>query len=251
DLKGYDIIFGKLAAMSLNSIYGLLAILPVLALSLLLGGVTSGEFWRMVLALTNILFFSLCAGIWVSSWSRSEYQAMARTFLVIAAIVTIPLLTGANSLLPFSPAYAFRAAFATVYPGAAQGYWRSLEITQALSWGLLIWSSLAASRCWQEELTLGPSSRWWRRRHPGEAIRRARLRTQMLDINPAFWLAGRNLSPRLALTILIFIAGVNSAAFVLKVSSRVSFWNIESFMAIVLVLNFVLKALVAAQSCCC
>ena len=235
DLKGYDIIFGKLAAMSLNSIYGLLAILPVLALSLLLGGVTPGEYWRMVLALTNLLFFSLCAGMWVSSWSRSEYHAMGKTLLVIAAFVTIPLLTTVNSLLPFSPAYAFHTAFAGVYPGAVQGYWRSLGITQILSWTLLVWSSLVASRCWKEEPVVGPSSRWWQRRQFGDAGRRARLRTQMLEINPAYWLAGRNLSQRLLLTILILIAGVNSAVFVFKVSNRISFWNIEGFMVVVFV----------------
>src|SRR6476646_6051940 len=39
DLKGYDIILGKLAATSLNALYGLIAIIPVLAIPLLLGGV--------------------------------------------------------------------------------------------------------------------------------------------------------------------------------------------------------------------
>lgn len=249
DLKGYDIIFGKLAAMSLNSIYGLLAILPVLALSLLLGGVTPGEYWRMVLALTNILFFSLCAGIWVSSWSRLEYHAMGRTLLVIAAFVTIPLLTPLNFLLPFSPAYAFHTAFARVYPGAVQGYWRSLGIAQVLSWMLLVWSSLLASRCWKEYPVVGQSSRWWQRRQFGGADRRARLRTQMLEINPAYWLAGRHSTQRLLLTILIIIAGINSAALVFALSNKISFWNIAGFMAVVFVLNFILKSLVATQAC--
>src|SRR5262245_47263996 len=39
DLKGYDIVLGKLAATSLNVFYGLLAILPIMAVPLLLGGV--------------------------------------------------------------------------------------------------------------------------------------------------------------------------------------------------------------------
>ena len=51
DLKGYDVVLGKLAGASLNSIYGLFAILPVLALPMLVGGVTQPEYWRMVLAL--------------------------------------------------------------------------------------------------------------------------------------------------------------------------------------------------------
>jgi len=40
DLKGYDVVLGKLAATSVSAFYGLLAMLPVLAVPLLLGGVT-------------------------------------------------------------------------------------------------------------------------------------------------------------------------------------------------------------------
>jgi peptidoglycan/LPS O-acetylase OafA/YrhL len=42
DLKGYDIVFGKLTATSVNAAYGLLAIFPVMAIPLLLGGVAGG-----------------------------------------------------------------------------------------------------------------------------------------------------------------------------------------------------------------
>src|SRR5438874_11956387 len=51
DLKGYDVVLGKLAATSLNGFFCLVAIFPVLAVPLLMGGITSGEFWRMVLVL--------------------------------------------------------------------------------------------------------------------------------------------------------------------------------------------------------
>ena len=44
DLKGYDVVFGKLIATSLNGFYALLAIFPVLALPLVMGGVT---FWEL------------------------------------------------------------------------------------------------------------------------------------------------------------------------------------------------------------
>src|SRR5881296_3794893 len=83
DLKGYDVVLGKLAATSVNCFYGLLAIFPVLAIPLLLGGVSLGEFWRMSLVLANALFFSLAAGIIVSAMSRSARKAMAATFILI------------------------------------------------------------------------------------------------------------------------------------------------------------------------
>src|SRR4051794_20548631 len=40
DLKGYDVVLGKVAATSLRGFYSLLAIFPILALPLLTGGVT-------------------------------------------------------------------------------------------------------------------------------------------------------------------------------------------------------------------
>src|SRR5213596_975843 len=70
DLKGYDVVLGKLIATSLNSFYGLLAIFPALAVPVLFGVVTVGVFWRMLLLLANTLFFSLTAGLLVSAISR-------------------------------------------------------------------------------------------------------------------------------------------------------------------------------------
>ena len=49
DLRGYDIVFGKLAATSLHAFYSILSLLPVLAVPLLLGGVASAEVWRVAL----------------------------------------------------------------------------------------------------------------------------------------------------------------------------------------------------------
>jgi|SRR6266581_7968593 len=62
DLKGYDVVLGKLLATSVPAIYGVLAVFPVLAITLTMGGVTAGEFWRMTLVFMNTLFFSLSVG---------------------------------------------------------------------------------------------------------------------------------------------------------------------------------------------
>src|SRR5579872_4734477 len=66
DLHGYDVVFGKLLSTSLSGFYGLLAVFPLLAVCLLLGGITNGEFWRMALVLVNAFLFSLAVGIFVS-----------------------------------------------------------------------------------------------------------------------------------------------------------------------------------------
>src|SRR5213078_1390999 len=81
DLKGYDVVLGKLAANSINAFYGIFAVVPMLAVPLLMGGVTLGEFGRTALVTVNSLFFSLTLGLWMSSMSRSGRKSAAATFL--------------------------------------------------------------------------------------------------------------------------------------------------------------------------
>src|SRR6266403_2016380 len=69
DLRGYDVVGGKLLATSLRGFYALLAVFPILAVTLLMGGVTGGQFWKTTLALTNALFCSLVTGMAVSAIS--------------------------------------------------------------------------------------------------------------------------------------------------------------------------------------
>src|SRR6185295_17312104 len=76
DLKGYDIVFGKIVATSLNVVYGMLALFPIMAIPLLAGGVTGAEFWRVVMVALNNLFFSLAVGLFCSALSRDERKAM-------------------------------------------------------------------------------------------------------------------------------------------------------------------------------
>src|SRR5207249_1421786 len=83
DLKSHDIVFGKLAATSVHSLYGLLAIFPVMALPLLLGGVTGAEFGRVLLVLLTTLFLSLALGMFLSTISREAPSAIGATFLFL------------------------------------------------------------------------------------------------------------------------------------------------------------------------
>src|SRR5205823_6492965 len=83
DLKGYDVVCGKLAATSFRALYGLLALVPVLAVPLLMGGITSGEFWRMVLVLVNTFLFSLAIGVFVSALCQDARKAMGANFLLL------------------------------------------------------------------------------------------------------------------------------------------------------------------------
>src|SRR6266513_2034339 len=51
DLRGHDVVLGKLLATSLRVFYALLAVFPILAVALIMGGVTGAQFWKTSLAL--------------------------------------------------------------------------------------------------------------------------------------------------------------------------------------------------------
>lgn len=212
DLKGYDVVLGKLVATSVNSVYGLLAIIPVIALTVQLGGVSASELWRSSLVLLNTLFFSLAAGIFVSTLSRDERKAMFATILVGLLFGAGPgLLTfmlGMNfrwfedpnmiwPILIFSPAYGLGHILlsgAPFMPFPPESFWLSLLLIHVVSWGFLVMSSFVLPRIWQVRSS---NSRLERQRERieqwafGAARARASHRTRLLDINPFLWLAGR------------------------------------------------------------
>src|ERR1039458_9408811 len=95
ELRSHDIVLGKFVATSVNALYCLLALLPVTAVPLLLGGVTLGEFWRMALALVNAMFFSLAAGLCVSAFVSDYARALGSTLALVALTAAgLPALAG-------------------------------------------------------------------------------------------------------------------------------------------------------------
>jgi ABC-type transport system involved in multi-copper enzyme maturation permease subunit len=209
DLKGYDVVFGKLVANSLSGFYGVLAVVPMLALPLLLGGVTPGEFWRMALVSLNALFFSLAAGICVSALCRSARNAMALTLLVI--LLFAALLPAAGAWLGFvvrakevpvaflmpSAGCSYLTAFDSAYrisPGARMAFWGSLLLVHALGWLFLVLASLIAPRSWQDRPAAAQRLRGnerWRFWSYGDPAERAAFRRLLLNRNAYFWLAAR------------------------------------------------------------
>ena len=210
DLKGYDIVAGKLAATSLNAVYSLLAILPVMALPLLMGGVSGGGFWRVALALLNTMFFSLAAGMFVSALSRTERGAVMGTVgLTLGVTAGLPVSVGlwkeitgktlpdvlAQCLVFSSPAYAFgRALESIAIPrGSMEFVWSSL-VVHGLGWLFLILAARLAPRMWTDRVA-GASGGWQRlldRWRYGDSITRPQRRVRLLAINPITWLSARN-----------------------------------------------------------
>jgi hypothetical protein len=245
DLKGYDVVLGKLVSTSLSSAYGLLAILPALSLPILIGGVMPGEYWRMVLVLGNILFFSLSAGMLVSAWCRQENRAIAGTLFLVLGFMLVPYFLQIRSLSPLSPLYAYKRVFALFYGIDAHGYWLSLGVTHAIGWLMLACASITLPRWWQDAPTVNRTL-WQlkRRRIPGDD-RYDRARKEMLATNPALWLAARDFGVRLPLWILIVVVIVSG----LIAFNAPRVLPFPGLFAIIWLVNFVVKMRVAAQAC--
>jgi ABC-type Na+ efflux pump permease subunit len=202
DLRGYDVVLGKLAATSLNASYGVLAMVPMLAVPLLLGGVTAGEVGRMALVILDTLFFSLTLGICISAMSRSARKAVLATLLMLLLFTLVFPLCSAwldyqgrarrliEALLLPSPGFTFAAAFDALYKSQSKEFWRSLGLIHGLGWVFLITASVAAPRSWQDKPA---AARGWRRElwTFGEAGERLAFRRRLLDENAYFWLAAR------------------------------------------------------------
>lgn len=204
DLKGYDVVLGKLAASSLGAFYAVLAILPVLAIPLLMGGVSAAEFGRVVLVLVNALFLSLASGVMVSAWMRQAIPSMVMTLVVVlAANALTPLLAvwmayvtqgePPEPLLVPSAGYALALAHESLYRTRPVLFALSIGTTHLLAWTFLILASERTRNAWHETPAGDTSS--WRRRFRrwllGTPERRQRWRETALDMSPTYWLAGR------------------------------------------------------------
>src|SRR6185436_4511008 len=216
DLKGYDIVLGKLAATSVNSIYAILAILPVISLPVQLGGVTASELWQSALVLLNTIFFSLAAGIFVSTLSRNERKGMFATIFVVLAVMFGPFVlafvlavsfshqfndpSDIWPILALSPGYGLgyvltrSAVFTGFVALPVASFWCSLLAVQLLSWTLLLLASRILPRVWQtrdSNSTLEKQRVRIEQWTYGRAEARRAHRTALLNVNPFLWLVSR------------------------------------------------------------
>ena len=228
DLKGYDVVLGKLAATSLSAFYGVMAVVPMLAVPLLMGGVTLGEFGRMAVVAINTLFFSLSIGICVSALSRSARTAIGVTFLLIllfaallpAAGAVVAFFTKARAaqtplftlfLMP-SPGFSFYMGFDTPFKASPKAFWWSVLVIHALGWIFFATSALIAPRSWQDKPAGIQRLRWrerWKLWSYGNSSERHSFRRRLLDANAFYWLAARaRLKPALVWAVLGLLACV-------------------------------------------
>jgi hypothetical protein len=208
DLKGYDVVLGKLAATSVTGLYALLAVFPVMAVPLLTGGMTRGEVGRMILVLTTTFFFSSAIGIFASAVSREYRAAMAANFLVWLALVGVPVGAGYGIEIAKSrwvwplfyscPVFSFYQCADRNYAMTPGDFWWSIGVTSGLAWILAALACVIVPRTWGDKPARAPGERLrWRWRDLeslityGTVAGRINFRRKALNSNAYFWHAAR------------------------------------------------------------
>jgi len=160
DLTGFDVLVGKLASAGLNAAGALLAVLPFMAVTQVLGGVTAGDLVRSALALLNLLWLSLSLGLAMSvrsrEASRSLSAAVAWTLLLCVAFPlgasVVRQQLGPPILVKFfeaSPVWALISARDIPYQLQPETFWRSLVTSHLLGWLFLFLAARQVSRVWR------------------------------------------------------------------------------------------------------
>ncbi len=261
DLRGYDIVLGKMVAASVNWFFGLIALFPVMALSLLMGGVAPGEFWRSIVGLTNLLFYSLALGMFVSSFSRNERRAAGLTIGLLVLLLWLPSSlaewqqhrTGATVpplglVLPdvLSP---MRFASDYEYGRQPQLFWQSLAASHGVGWLFIALASLIVPRTWQQPS--GRVARWEEQAgqfsYGRNATRRRRFRQRALELNPFYWVAARARGQSVSILAVLLLA---CAGFLFWFVQDPQDWtNEDSYLFATFCLHSIIKVWLALAAC--
>lgn len=202
DLKGYDIILGKLVSSSWMILMILIGVMPVMALCVLMGGVTGRDVVRVFAGSVLTMIFSLSLGMLVSTVASARTRAGLMTFVSLILMgVGLPIFIKASAILPLwisdafyilnflSPALLHQTDVAASGLGSHFFYVATGVVLASLL--LLLISCALVRRSWQDRSaparTGNPDSTGqFRELRPGAG----RLQGRVTGENPVLWLSG-------------------------------------------------------------
>ncbi len=212
DLKGHDVVLGKLMSSSISALATVVAVLPLMFIPLLLGGVSYLICAKAAVTLVVTAVLSLSIGVIVSTFAKNERWTGGLTLLILLILgAVVPITYGIlfdnyrrYGEMPMwleylrlpSPSYAAYLVSRESLSGlSSRLQWLSaIGTLLAISLTCLGISSFAVPRIWQEKTT---RPRLWLQRalywiNCGTANFRRRWRARWLDVNPVAWLALRS-----------------------------------------------------------
>lgn len=219
-LKGRDVILGKLLANSLKFFAGVVALFPILAGPILLGGVTFGQSVRLFVAIANMMLFSAAAGLLASTFCLREQVAQSKALqIVLLFAVGFPLTArilryfGFDSSLCLalelaSPLYAHQTALGGVTGPQPGWFCFSAVFVLLTSCAMLAIAAWFIPHSWQEGARMGLMETILERLRGALKqiiLARSRIGAALLDRNAFEWLAVRDQSLRRAVWLIIVV----------------------------------------------
>lgn len=221
DLRGYDIVLGKLASNGLLAFYALMAVAPVLSVCVLSGGVRGLEIMQGTIGLLNTLFLAMSVGLLTSAISENNRRSeSAASLIIVVLLLGIPILAHfadqnfkqlqAGSIIKLFGLNFFR--FSPIGGPIFSGdFWTTTMVTHLQAWLFLGLASLRLPKKWQDKPARHPNrggSGPWHAWIYGDRETRALLRRERLDVNPFYWLASRQRFKHTAVWVVMTLAAV-------------------------------------------
>jgi len=240
DLNGYDIVLGKLARISVT-VYCMVAAFPALGFTMLLGGVSIGDFAKVALSFLNVIFFFSAFGLLVSacSWNVRTALSAALAGLLLFNAPMMASVSGLNfsgpwmALLLPTPGGAFLAALgSSLITVSTPDFLWSLAVSHALGWLFIV-----------------AASRMVMRNFAREAPQSAQRSKAALGPNPAAALYARTTEQKPRPLVLMMVLFVVLIVVTGMLINPMSWYDIPTFAFIVLGLHLVMKYWTAHAAC--
>lgn len=90
DLSNSEIVFGKLAARVLQTVAIVLAGIPILAVAMLMGGISPESLLVLTILTVSTVAMVAVFSITVSVWSNTTRDAVMRAYVILAALLIVP-----------------------------------------------------------------------------------------------------------------------------------------------------------------
>jgi len=272
DLRGHDVTLGKLAGNALGAVYGLVTMLPFLALTLLLGGVSAGDYLRMTLLLLTTLFTSLATGVLASVVTADVRRSVLLAFVLILGVffagpTTCSLISWTRQQLGVAPEtlarweqawpwcltpfIGFSGAIGRSFNASPWPYWIALGFTGGVGLVSLLAAGWILPHRWQESAAAQGRRgfKGWldrlRFRQPGAW---QAFRTSILERAPTAWLSGRHWTRPWLPWIFLLSVAVSVLWVTTYGHGRSNWWDVEVTFALSVGVHIVLKIWMANEA---